>query len=97
MATYTVSGAGDATVNGDYVESGTANGKPVYHTASFSIYWNGSAWGIVDRFATTDRYYSNAATGATPPHAGWTTATFGTAPAPTLALVGSNSGFFLLF
>jgi hypothetical protein len=90
MATYTVAGGGDILANGDYAESGTANGKPQYIEPINGGYliWNGLQWEIQDNVGAV--LYYTATAGATPPSTGWTTnAPFGTAPAPTVTLASS--------
>jgi hypothetical protein len=80
---YTVSGAGSASVNGNYTESGTANGKPKYVKGTFSIEYSSSDWLILEN---TDCYYYSTG-GNTPPASGWDVCdVFGNYPVPTVRL-----------
>ena len=56
MTDMIVSGAGTTAVNGTYVESGTANGKPYYTFGSYNLTWVNSQWRI--RISSLVRYLS---------------------------------------
>ncbi len=53
-ANYVVSGAGETSCNGTYVETGTQNGKPYYVYSNggtnYAIGWDGSYWKLGQEF-----------------------------------------------
>ena len=100
MADMIVSGAGTTAVNGTYVESGTANGKPKYTFGSYTIFYSGDdgyvgsdppdmgGWtlsGGGDWYVTPDNT-------ATPDLATWQVGYYsGAAPAPTVTAASSGT------
>jgi hypothetical protein len=81
MSTWIASGAGDATYNGTYTESGTANGKPKYTNGTYWLYWNGANWILGGDSAPPLGYIGS---GADLPANAWS-ANDAAAPAPTVA------------
>ncbi len=88
---FVVSGAGNTSVNGTYVENGSYNGKPKYEheTENFVLVWDCnmacSGWHIfIDYggFYGSPQYYSPDA-GDTPPSTGWVVG-FTSSPAPSV-------------
>jgi len=86
---FTVSGAGTASVDGTYYRNGDENGSPKYslYDSGGSIVYNishqsgNTVWQILDTTSTV--YYAVVSGSSTPPLTGWTVST-GDAPAPTL-------------
>lgn len=98
VSTPRVAGAGDASFNGDYPDSGmTANGAKVYKFGASHYLGRqaGGYWGLTSVLADLSGspavlpYYSNHGDINTVPTTGWTTGPFGTAPAPTVTLISS--------
>lgn len=91
IAGYRVSGAGNASANGEYLPQGEYNGKPLYYYAASSLYlrWSGSNWQITTVGASsataTPQYYNNN-NGATPDVGTWVNVV-GAAPAPTVTVI----------
>lgn len=86
MSIWEVSGAGDASYNGTYTESGTWNDLPAYTNGSRWLFWNSmlSRWQLFSTKEMACAYYG---TGADLPATPWAEA-FGTSPAPTVAAGG---------
>ena len=81
----TVSGAGEASVNGTYIYTGIVNGFRRYDDGDFYLVDLKTHWiigGIVDE--SDDTYYLNAQVGGNPPKTGWY-AGIGLPPAPTIS------------
>jgi hypothetical protein len=82
LADWVVTGAGDATYNGEYHESGTFNGQPQYVNASARyIFWSSGAGGrwAMAAYPPDEIYYNGAALPGE-----WSVGD-GTPPAPTVA------------
>lgn len=93
MADWTVSGAGDASYNGDYTETGTANSKPYYVGGSGSrwLFWDTGQWCLGEDDSVGLHAYQG--TGADLPASSWSVnAGVGTAPAPTVAAATPSRG-----
>ncbi len=83
---YEVSGAGTATVNGTYEQSGTYNEKPQYIFGDYFLNYHNSRWEIWKAGSMWDEtYYYTDITGPVPPSSGWTVNWAGSNPAPSVA------------
>jgi len=86
MASWKATGAGDATYDGIYTESGTHGGKPAYTNGSRWLWWYalGSQWVLSTAVGSYDvtGYYSDADDLPANP---WQVLAGSTTPAPTLA------------
>ncbi len=83
----TVTGAGDASFNGDYNFFQTLNGKNAYKISTGApkhIYWNGSQWQFGVSEDGTNFYFHTGST-TTPPSGGWQVGPLGTSPAPSVS------------
>lgn len=91
MASWLVEGAGDATYNGTYTESGTYNGKSAYTNGSRWLWWDSAivAWFLSSAKGTWDAYGTYAG-GDDLPANPWDNFDGGTAPAPTVAGAGNS-------
>lgn len=97
MPGYTVSGAGDANINGPYVLSGQSGGKDYFTYAAgpggpYYISWAGAgAWviGVVIGSLPGNWQFIFSAT-PQPPLVGWSVGGSGTPPAGTLAAIAET-------
>lgn len=87
VATWIALGAGDATYNGTYAESGTYNGQPAYTNGSRWLYLIGVNWALGPTLGNAQFAYSS--TTDILPANDWLPTEFGTAPGPTLSSFGS--------
>lgn len=98
MSSWEVSGAGDATCNGTYVETAyTWQGQPVYQldaTHWLCLNVSGTFWVITPGFdpvyGPPPSFGAYASTGTTLPGNPWSVLPGGTAPAPTVAEVAAG-------
>lgn len=92
--TYTASGAGTSTVNGEFIRTGNSldgnpaftlydsNGNGIYFLFSeLNVIWVISSSGIDN---TDVAFYWQVSSSSTPPLTGWQVESYGTSPAPTL-------------
>lgn len=99
---FTVSGAGTASINGTYYRNGISGNSPRYslYDSGGSIIYNiihqngGNLWSIVDTGTTA--YYGIVSQSTTPPLTGWS-ASNGDAPAPTLEQTSSIDTFLRIY
>jgi hypothetical protein len=95
---FTVSGAGNASVNGTYIETGTFNGKPLYvqdggsYVIVWTCDWACDGWHISEDIggAYCCASYHTEDDGDTPPSTGWTGFD---APNPTVLPEGRNLSY----
>lgn len=91
MATYTGYAPGETDVEGDYVETGTLNGKPKY-VLNFNnnASWTGTYWRMTQ---SSYEMYTNSSGSSTLPLTGWVTNTDNAFNPPiTFTLVGGGGG-----
>ena len=80
---FTLSGAGDAAVNGCYSEAGTHNGMPYYSNGTYFVWYEGFEWEwfITQAVGTGQPVYIGSDQNNVP--SSWSQA-LGPSPAPTL-------------
>ena len=90
----TVSGAGNGFTNGEYVPTGTFNGAVLrkYVAQSMNVYWSGTNWRIGGDAPGVGSYYYEApgTAAAGPPASGWTVASGGSGPVPTVTTAATS-------
>jgi len=91
MAEWVVSGAGDASYNGEYSEAGVYQGKPYYQHDDVVLYlfWDGATWALHDFLQIGGQDYVG--TGADLPATPWNVGA-GIAPAPTVTAAEEENG-----
>lgn len=82
---YSVSGCGNADLNGTYTSAGASNGRTYYDFGSNRIYWDGAQYNIHSALIASDQWTTNNAP-ASPDLGVWVAVdrNGGTLPAPTV-------------